>query len=57
VWLGMGLESGCESLGNVHEGSISINSRGFLVPESSKASFDVTSLTRNVHSQEDKCCH
>jgi hypothetical protein len=39
VWLGMGLESGCESLGNVHEGSISINCRGFLVPESSKASF------------------
>ncbi len=38
MWLGMGLESDCESLENVNEGSISINSRGFLVPESSKAS-------------------
>ncbi len=39
MWLGMGLESGFESLENVNEGSISRNSRGFLVPESSKASF------------------
>ncbi len=39
MWLGMGLESGFESLENVNEGSISRNSGGLLVPESSKSSF------------------